>query len=112
MTGDKEHLESPLDRIHRHINQEMRPQIQNAYHLAALITSFCVNTIDECRAQTRHGPETLFDMFAGSIAFAVSEGRNFSLGRIRGEIGFIVPTPDMESVKAIGMKGEKKGKES
>ncbi|KAJ5774183.1 hypothetical protein N7457_009079 [Penicillium paradoxum] len=75
-TRDKEHQDSPLDRIHEHINQEMRPQIQNVYHLAALITSFCVNSIDECEARTGEGSETLFDMFAGSIGFVANEEVN------------------------------------
>ncbi|KAJ5097076.1 hypothetical protein N7456_007797 [Penicillium angulare] len=67
--SNKDHQESPLDRIRHHINQEPRPQIKNVYHLAALITSFCVSSIDECQAEVGPGKETLFDMFADSIGF-------------------------------------------
>ncbi|KAI9044309.1 uncharacterized protein KD926_001540 [Aspergillus affinis] len=64
---DGEQQDSLLDRIRDHINRDMRPQIRTVYHLAALIVSYFVSSIDECQAQTGEGPETLFDMFSGSI---------------------------------------------
>ncbi|KAJ6020750.1 hypothetical protein N7540_006254 [Penicillium herquei] len=74
-TGDqvKDHQNSPLDLICGHINRDMRPQIQNVYHLAALITSFCASSIDLCQARIVNGEETLLDMFAGSIGLVADK---------------------------------------
>ncbi|OQE40889.1 hypothetical protein PENCOP_c005G04768 [Penicillium coprophilum] len=69
----KDYQKSPLDHICDHINREMRPQIRNVYHLAALITSFCANSIDKCQARIGSGEERLLDMFSESIGLVADK---------------------------------------
>jgi hypothetical protein len=61
-----------LNKIRTHIHDESRPLITSVYHLATIITSFCISHVEDCKALFGSYEDTLLDMFANSIGILVS----------------------------------------
>ena len=60
-----------IDKIRTHIHDKARPKISSAYHLATIITSFCVAEVEDCSVDIS-GSESPLRMFASAIGTVVS----------------------------------------
>lgn len=61
-----------LYKICQHIQKDARPQITSIYHLAILVTSFCVGFVEDCYAGEVNNKESFLRMFSSSIGAVVS----------------------------------------
>jgi hypothetical protein len=61
-----------LYKIRQHIQKDARPQISSVYHLATLITTFCVGFVEDCYAGEVNNKESFLRMFSSSIGAVVS----------------------------------------
>jgi hypothetical protein len=68
-----DHSHDLLGKILQHIEKDARPRISSVYHLATMITGFCVSFVEDCHDALGHGPkESFLQMFASSIGDVVS----------------------------------------
>ncbi|OAP61529.1 hypothetical protein AYL99_03732 [Fonsecaea erecta] len=69
-------------RISKHVSEDHKPPIRNVYHMAALITSFCTDFVDQCKVKPdgRRGSSTLesfLHVFANSIGVVMDKEVQF-----------------------------------
>ncbi|OAL23957.1 hypothetical protein AYO20_10807 [Fonsecaea nubica] len=67
-----------IHRISKHISEDIRPQTRTVYEMAALITSFCTDFVDQCKVKADGGTasspsESFLHVFADSIGVVMDK---------------------------------------
>ncbi|KIW80447.1 hypothetical protein Z517_07063 [Fonsecaea pedrosoi CBS 271.37] len=71
-----------IHRISKHVSEDIRPQTRTVYEMAALITSFCTDFVDQCKVKADGGTasspsESFLHVFADSIGVVMDKEVQF-----------------------------------